>query len=123
MSDFRRYADYNKQLMNSNKFSNEEKQEKLENQLVAIKKANVDYRTTANAYNEKVDELALKLDPKPSMQKCQDTILAENNRMASTANELIDLPNQMCDQFTAAYTTFVGELEKAYALIGAPIPR
>ncbi|XP_055312350.1 uncharacterized protein LOC129574391 [Sitodiplosis mosellana] len=122
VSDMRQYTAYNRRLLNSNRFSRQEQTKILQNQFAAIKKANEEYKTTQQTSLTQIDQLVAQLDPTQAMQTCRDTILTANIQMTVTANELIDLPNQLCDQFKATLDTFNTALGKAYTLIGAPIP-
>lgn len=122
MIDTTRYTAYNRRLFNSNRFTRQEQIKIVKDQLQAIKKANQEYSDTQQTYLAKIDELVAKLNPTQAMQICRDTILTENNRMIAAANELIDLPNSLCDRFKIALDTFNTELEQVYKMIGAPIP-
>lgn len=123
MSDMRKYTDYNRRLLNSRKFQFAQKQKIMQDQLAAVQKANNEYSTIAQKYKAKIDTLEAQLDPATAMKTCQDTILTENTKAIVTANELMDCPNDMCDKFTAEFTTFLDKLDTAYAMVGAPVPK
>lgn len=123
MIDTTRYTAYNRRLFNSNRFTRQEQIKIVQNQLAAIKKANEEYSDTQQKYLANIDELVAKLNPSQAMQICRDTILTENNRMIAAANELIDLPKSLCDQFKAALDAMNAEFDEVYKMIGAPIPK
>lgn len=117
------YIAYNRRLLNSRRIKLPEKTKILQDQLAAIKTANEEYQKTSNTFMEKIDTLVAELDPKDAMKTCRDTIFEENNRTSKLANDLMAIPNQICNQFNEALYKFNGELNKAYTLIGEPIPK
>lgn len=123
ISDMTRYTEYNRRLLKSNRFKLPEQIKILQDQLAAIKTANEEYKKTSNTFMEKIDKLAAELDPTEAMKTCRDTIFDENNRTSKLAIDLMAIPNQICNQFNETFNKFNGELNKAYTLIGEPIPK
>lgn len=120
--NIRRYAQYNIRLSADTSIPAAQKNQRQTDERKIVDDAIAKYRTTANDYLAVINDLAQKIDTTPAMQECQlqaQTAIVDN---LSSANTLVGISQEICDEFNSILGNFESALNLAYRKIGVASP-
>lgn len=120
--NIRRYAQYNIRLSSDTTITPAQRNQRQTDERKIVDDALAKYRTTANDYLAVVNDLAGKIDTTPAMQECQLQAQSALGDNLSSANTLVGISQEICDEFNSILANFETALNSGYRKIGVTSP-